>query len=67
MSKYDLEFNKEENSLSLSEESLNQALKDNEDKIDHALQEFGQDKRSRIVQKHFDEFLQKLNDLFDKI
>jgi Zn-dependent M32 family carboxypeptidase len=62
-----LVFNKEENTLSLSEENLNQAYKDNEESIEHILSEYGLDKRTQRINKVFSEFLYELDSLFKKI
>ncbi len=64
MSTESLEFNKEENSLSLSEEGLKEALKENEPaikKISRSIQ------RQKEVDEAFGSFLAELDHLFDKI
>lgn len=64
---YSLLLNKEENTLSLSEESLNKAYKDNEENIEYVLSEFGLDKKNIKIDKIFNDFLNELDYLFEKI
>lgn len=60
-------LNPEESTLSLTKEELEKAYKDNDESISHELDKFGLGKRSKKVNLIFNDFLEKLEDLWNKV